>query len=218
MKTKLCVLCQSRTKTIHHPKWGTYYCCPSCEFISKDDEHLLSKDEEHSQYNLHNNSIDDPGYVVFFYRFLDQAVFPFADGGKEGLDFGSGPSPVLATLLERNHDYQMDIYDLYYAPEKVYEGKTYDLITSTEVVEHLREPLPYFELFSDLMKENSMLAVMTLFHPNDEELFWDWHYMRDPTHISFYKPRTMEYIASQAGLEVIYSNDERYTTFKKRGE
>lgn len=216
MKKKVCALCESQTKLIQHPKWGKYHFCSNCELISKDEKHILSAEEEHAQYNLHNNSIDDPGYVAFFYRFLENAVFPFVSGGKKGLDFGSGPSPVLAELLERNHHHQMDIYDRYYAPKKVYESNQYDLITSTEVVEHLKNPLPYFKLFSDLLKENSILAVMTLFHPNDEELFWNWHYTRDPTHITFYTPRTMEYIASRTNLEVIYTNHKRFTTFRKR--
>ena len=97
--------------------------------------------------------------------------------------------------------------------DKVYLGKHYDLITTTEVVEHLQDPLEYFRLFSKLLKPDGVLAVMTLFHQNDQAHFLNWHYIRDRSHISFYTAKTMKYIASQVGLKVIYSNNKRFTTF-----
>ncbi|NMA74665.1 MAG: class I SAM-dependent methyltransferase, partial [Bacteroidales bacterium] len=133
--TEECKLCGSDTKRIDHPTIA-YRSCPNCEFVFKEDKYLVSKDEELEIYNTHNNSIEDPRCLEFFYNFLNTAVFPYASTGKEGLDFGSGSSPVLAKILETNHNYKMHIYDLFYSPEKVYKGKKYDLITSTEVVEH----------------------------------------------------------------------------------
>ncbi|MFH5835045.1 class I SAM-dependent methyltransferase [Proteiniclasticum sp. C24MP] len=208
-----CKLCGSEAEVIHHPKIADYHYCSNCEFISKDDRHIVSKEEELKIYNKHNNSIEDPRYVEFFYKFLNDAVFPYTTGGNQGFDFGSGPSPVLAQILERHHNYQMDIYDLFYSPEKVYIGKKYDLVTSTEVVEHLKDPIEHFELFANLLKPNGILAVMTLFHHNDSSHFLNWHYIRDWSHISFYTPKTMEYIASRVGLKIIHTNDIRYTTF-----
>lgn len=208
-----CVLCSSDTKKIHHPKIITYHYCSNCELIAKDEEDIISKEEELNIYNNHENSIEDPRYVGYFYNFLNDAVFPYVKNGKQGLDFGSGPSPVLAQILERNHDYKIEIYDLFYAPEKVYKGKKYDLVTSTEVVEHLKNPLEYFKLFSKLLKPEGILSIMTLFHKNDESTFLDWHYIRDWSHISFYTPKTMEYLAKEAGLKIIYTDNNQYTTF-----
>ena len=190
-----------------------YHYCTHCEFISKDENNIISQQEELGIYNLHNNSIEDPRYVDFFNLFLDDAVLPYANAGKASLDFGSGPSPVLAQILERNHAYQMDIYDLFYAPVKVYEGKTYDLITSTEVVEHLRDPIAYFELFASLLTPDGILAVMTQFHQNDKAHFLNWHYIRDMSHVSFYTPTTMAWIADKIGLRTLYVNPPRNTTF-----
>ena len=212
MKVK-CKICGSDTRKIYHPRFAEYHYCNNCEFISRDEKHIISEQEELQIYNKHNNSIEDPRYVDFFYKFLNEAVFPYVKNDKSGFDFGSGPSPVLAQILERNHKYQMDIYDLFYAPEKVYIGKKYDLITSTEVIEHLRNPLECFRLFVNLLNPEGVLAIMTLFHGNDETDFLNWHYIRDWSHISFYTPKTMAYIASQVGLKVIYTNNIRYTTF-----
>ncbi|SMP40458.1 Methyltransferase domain-containing protein [Anoxynatronum buryatiense] len=209
-----CLLCGGQTNPLHHPGLkADYRVCGKCDLIFKEAADLISSDEEMRIYNCHQNSIQDPRYVDFFERFLNDAVFPYVNQGKRGLDFGSGPSPVLAQLLERDYGYSMDIYDLFYAPEKVYEGKKYDLITSTEVVEHLRDPKAYFRLFRTLLKSDGILAVMTLFHRNDTIHFLNWHYARDRSHISFFTPKTMQYLAEQTGLKMIHTNHERYTTF-----
>ncbi|WP_343184988.1 class I SAM-dependent methyltransferase [Anoxynatronum sibiricum] len=190
-----------------------YHVCEQCDFIFKEAADIINSDEELRIYNCHQNSIHDPRYVAYFERFLKDAVFPHMNYGRNGLDFGSGPSPVLAQLLERDHGYNMDVYDLFYAPEKVYVGKRYDLITSTEVVEHMRDPMEYFQLFRTLLKPDGILAVMTLFHRNDTNHFLNWHYVRDRSHISFYTPKTMQYMAEKTGLKMIHTNLERYTTF-----
>lgn len=209
-----CKICGSETEKIYHPRWGhKYHYCKYCDFIAKDESELISQEEELQIYNQHNNSIEDPKYVAYFYKFLKEAVFEYTSEGKSGFDFGSGPSPVLAELLKKNHGYTMDIYDKFYSTQKVYLNQKYDLVTATEVVEHLTNPVEYFELFAGLLKEKGVLSVMTLFHKCDEEHFWNWHYIRDKSHISFYTSKTMQTIAEQVGLKVIYTNDIRYTTF-----
>lgn len=213
-----CRICGFETREVYQQTFGLYHYCQRCEFISKDEKFIVSSKEELKIYNHHNNSIDDPRYLAYFNRFLQDAVFKYVNKGKEGLDFGSGPSPVLAQTLEKYYDYKMDIYDLFYAKDKVYIGKKYDLITSTEVVEHLRDPMPYFKLFLELMKDDSVLAIMTLFHKNNDKDFKEWHYIRDSTHISFYTAKTFEYIARKVGLKIIYTNNERYITFVKDNE
>ncbi|MCC5889695.1 MAG: class I SAM-dependent methyltransferase [Alkalibacterium sp.] len=212
-----CIICQSDTKELVHPDNGqVFHECLSCHFIKKNSTHHLTSEKELEQYEHHENSIDDPRYVAFFEKFLDAAVFPFTDEGREGLDFGSGPEPVLAQLLKRDYGYNMTIYDLFYSLEETYRNKTFDLITTTEVVEHIPDPLPIFLELKDLMKEDSILAVMTLFQPKDEKEFWNWHYIRDFTHISFFTPEAMRIISEKAGLEIIYCDNHRYTTFRKK--
>ena len=73
--------------------------------------------------------------------------------------------------------------------------------------------MEYFKLFTTLLKPQGILAVMTLFHQNDQEHFQDWFYIRDPSHISFFTRNTMEYIAKEVGLKIIYCDNSRYTTF-----
>lgn len=211
-----CIICSGLTRELVNPSDGQFfYECLYCHFIKKDPKHYLSEKKEFEQYEHHENSIEDPKYVEFFEKHLHAAVFPFVGEGKKAFDFGSGPSPVLAHLLERDYGYDMTIYDLFYSPEKRHEGKTFDLITTTEVVEHIPDPIETFKELKGLMKDDGILSVMTLFHPIDEKTFWEWHYTRDYTHILFFTPEAMQAIADKVGLEVIYSDDFRYTTFKK---
>ena len=211
----VCKLCQSPTVEAYlSHRQSLYHACGTCQLIFKDENCLISEEEELAIYNCHQNSIDDPCYVAYFNRFLEHAVFPYVSksSSKKGFDYGSGPSPVLAQILERDYGYQMDIYDLFYAPKNPCEGKKYDLVTCTEVVEHLQDPLTLFHLFRQLLKPDGILAVMTQFHHNDLSHFQNWHYVRDRSHIAFYTPVTMGYLANQAGLKVLYTDSERYTT------
>lgn len=211
-----CPVCESSTEKIQHPTFGKYFSCGVCEFIFKSREEIITSTTEKNIYDQHNNSIDQEGYVDFLYGFLHNALFPYIHEYRKGLDFGSGPTPVLAEILQEYHGCSMDIYDLFYSPKKVYRNKKYDFITSTEVAEHLINPMEYFRLFKELLHDNGVLAVMTLFHPRDLNRFISWHYIRDKSHVSFYSIKTMEYIANNIGLEIIYTNDNRYVTFTKR--
>lgn len=210
-----CRICQHDTKRLEHPSNGqVFHECVNCQFIFKDPKFYLTSEKEFKQYEQHENSINDPRYVAFFEKFLQSAVFPFVSDGKKALDFGSGPSPVLAQILERDYDFDVTIYDLFYEPDTDYKNQTYDLITTTEVMEHIPDPLETFKELKTLMKEDTILAVMTLFHPEDEEKLWGWHYIRDFTHISFFTPEAMQIVADKVGLELVYCDDYRYTTFK----
>lgn len=203
-----CRICKGPTVKFYHAGMKSdYYSCPYCEFISKDVDTQLTEEEELTLYNTHVNSMDDPHYVSYFRAFIEKTLLDHCTVGMVGLDFGSGPEPVLAKLLERDYGFRMDIYDLFYSPDKSYDNQTYDFITVTEVLEHLRTPMAYFELFGTLLKEDGILAVMTNFHSNSEQHFNKWHYTRDHSHISFYTPRTFDVIAGLVGMEILYCDN-----------
>jgi len=211
-----CKICGSDTESFYSDALDvTYHHCNNCEFIFKNRNELLNEKEELDRYLLHENSIEDEGYLNFFRKFLDKAVFKHDLIGSKALDFGSGPEPVLKHLLETEYNMEVDIYDLYFSPKKIYQNKEYDLIVSTEVVEHLIDPLKYFRLFKKHLKDGVHLAIMTLFHNNNKDRFLNWQYIHDPSHISFFSSTTMKYIAQTIELELTYVDDYRYTVFEK---
>lgn len=213
---KKCRMCAGETLVLRHAKIGQYFWCQSCDYICKDEKDYISREAEQVIYDQHQNSVDDPRYVAYFEDFIENGIVNYVSKGRSCLDFGSGPTPVLATILTKEYGYHVDIYDKFYAPQPVYEGKQYDLITSTEVVEHLKKPLDYFRLFKSLLKPDGILAIMTQFHPQADGKFINWHYMRDRSHVSFFTVKTMEYIAQEVGFKIIYTDNKRYITLTHR--
>ncbi|BEP28427.1 class I SAM-dependent methyltransferase [Helicovermis profundi] len=210
-----CKICGKETEIYYDKQFDTeYFHCTNCEFIQMDLEKKITFAQEREVYNLHENSLEDEGYVSMFNNFLDKGVLDFIDSGK-ALDFGSGPTPVLSEIIKREYDFSVDCYDLHYQPKKIYEGKTYDLVLSTEVLEHIENPIEVFTLIYDRLRINGIFSFMTIFHYNDKEKFLNWWYRRDKTHISFYSIKTLQFIAEKIGFEIIYTDNKRICTFRK---
>jgi len=160
---------------------------------------FLNKLEEKKRYNLHENFIENIGYR----NFLSQVITPIKERlrkGAIGLDFGSGPSPVLATLLEIE-GYKTSFYDPYYANDQNVFNKKYDFITLTEVAEHFYYPAIEFEKILHLLKPKGYLVVMTSRTDTITD-FKNWYYQKDPTHVSFYADKSFEFLASKYKLSI----------------
>ena len=212
-----CKICSSfATKVEDKEKLLDYYRCSSCGFISLDDTHRVDTKREKYQYDQHNNSLENEGYVAMFEEFIELSFAPYLEKIKTALDFGSGPTPVFSELLKRR-GLEVDIYDIFYAPKRVYEDKSYDLITSTEVFEHLSKPLEVFELLSQHLNPNGYIALMTKFPPLDDNEFLNWWYRRDATHISFFTPKSFEIMAKKEGLELLKTINGNIALFQKKG-
>jgi len=203
-----CRLCGANNTMEKIVKEVRYFYCQECEFIFKAREDIITAVEEKERYEQHNNTPDNEGYVKMFTRFIDTLISPRQKEIATALDFGCGPGPVLASLL-RKKGFEVDIYDPYFFPQKSFEEKKYDLITSTEVFEHLYQPCREIELIKDHLKSGGYLAVMTSFHPGFKNID-DWWYKTDPTHIAFYNKRTFAWIASNFSFEIIYEDGEKY--------
>ncbi len=191
-----------------------YYHCNQCEVIFSAPEEIVDPDEEKERYEGHDNNHQNQGYVKMFKDFIDEVIVPYINLGEvnDVLEFGCGPGPVLADLLE-DKNLNVDLYDPYFFPEKVFVDQKYDLITSTEVFEHFSDPIKEMELLISHLEEGAYLAVMTSFHPGPEN-FEDWWYKWDPTHIVFYNQKTFSKIASDFDLEIIYTDQKKYILFK----
>lgn len=210
MKCKICSAITECFEDIELKK--NYFYCSSCEFIFLDKKCFITTENEKNQYDQHNNSLENQGYVDMFNDFLDFTLKGLHV--KTALDFGSGPTPVLAELLKRR-DLHVEHFDKFYQPKKVYENKSYDLITSTEVFEHLENPKEILHDLVKLLNPNGVISLMTLFHTNKQEDFLKWWYRRDPTHITFFTPKSIEIMASECGLKVLKTDNKRIIILQK---
>ena len=189
-----------------------YHACEDCLFIAKDDNDILSESEELKRYQLHENDCSNEGYVNMFKNFIEHAVSPWQSEISTILDFGCGPGPVLAQLLEQEN-YQVDLYDKFFYQEKNYLQHQYDMICSTEVFEHLADPLATILHLKDHLCKNGKIAIMTRFHNNDHKAFLNWHYRREETHISFFHIETLKRLADASGLKLIYHDNKEIAVF-----
>ncbi|HBV97816.1 MAG TPA: class I SAM-dependent methyltransferase [Desulfotomaculum sp.] len=205
MVKKVCWLCDSAGETIDGVDSPKYYHCRNCDLIFIDEAYILDHEQEKRRYSLHNNFHENDGYVKMFERFIDEAVRPFKSGLKRGLDFGCGSAPVLSELISAM-GIQMDIYDPYFYDDLNLLEKRYDIITSTEVFEHLREPVSVLGFLKGLLNEGGFLSIMTLFHGDCP--FKTWWYRQDSTHICFYSPRTCHWIARRFSMKIAYINNK----------
>ncbi len=211
-----CKICFSHTKTMSHPQHKELYDrCESCELITLQPTFYVDSDREKHQYDQHNNSLENKGYVMMFENFLDFFWEVFTCKTIRILDFGSGPTPVLAHLMQKRGA-DVACYDKFYAPSSHVLNETFDAITSTEVFEHLVNPKETLEFLAHRLNKGDYLALMTLFHANDEEVFWSWWYRRDPTHITFYTPKTLEVLANACGLTLIKHDAKRIVLLQKQ--
>ena len=211
-----CRLCGSTNiKSYQHPKYDMlFHECLNCEVIYKDETCILSEIDEKKVYDLHQNTIENEGYVNFLTNFIESAVIPFIKKGK-ALDFGSGPGPVLSELLKTRYQFDVETYDYYYDKNIEVLNKSYDLITSTEVLEHLKDPLSTLKMFYKMLNDEGIVSIMTLFRPISKNDFFEWFYIRDRSHITFFTPKTFSILASLLDFEVIDTNHYRYITLKK---
>jgi len=142
----------------------------------------------------------------------------FVDGfdpyDEHVLDFGCGPSPVLAHLLQTSAN-TVRYFDPYFFPDTAYTSHQYDLITSTEVFEHLTNPHAVLAHLASLLAPKGHLALMTHFHYDDPERFSAWWYPKDPTHITFYTPYTFEVMGAKTGLHVKGHNGKNVIVLTK---
>jgi SAM-dependent methyltransferase len=211
-----CKLCNTITLVLHDRQFNVnYFHCKLCDYIFLNPASIVSKLEELEVYQLHHNTLENTGYVNMFREFINQTILPYKANIKTSLDFGSGPGPVLAYLLKKE-GFEVDIYDPYFFPEKVYENRTYDLITSTEVFEHLKDPVETLETLYNCLNPNGIISIMTLYHPQDADTFQEWWYRRDITHISFYSHTTIKYLANLFNMEILFLNAKNQCVLQKK--
>ncbi len=209
-----CLICGSATTNIIDSQIRvTHSHCDNCGFIYKNKEFHLSIDVEHQNYKMHNNSFESEGYVQIFVNLVNEYIKPMNIEGKI-LEFGSGPGPVLKELLIRE-GYDVFDFDPFFNINVDYLKYKYQLITSTEVVEHFVDPSKEFKHLSGLLQKDGYLLLMTRLRTMDTEEFLNWWYRRDLTHISFYTLETFKEIGKRNGLKIVNTNNVNIIVFKK---
>ncbi len=191
-ESPICPLCLS--VQIVQFQSDAYFRCSDCELIFKDPSKNLSLELHKARYLLHQNSIDDLAYVEFLKPVIDK-VSSMCEPGAKGLDYGSGPTPVLVELLKMKN-FEVEAYDPIFSPIVIKSEALYDFDSCTEVAEHFTKPSEEFSKIFNILKPNGVLVLTTeLFE--EGRLLKDWWYVRDVTHLCFYSMSTLRWIANK---------------------
>jgi len=195
MADPACPLCAGPSRPFHRTD-RDFLRCGACALTFVPASQHLSPEAERARYATHRNSPEDAGYRAF----LDRLLAPLSarlPAGARGLDYGSGPGPT-ASVMMRERGFAMTDYDPFFAPNEPEPGAPYDFLVCTEVAEHLRRPAEVFARLDALLAPGGTLGVLTGVL-EDDAAFPSWWYHKDPTHIAFYRPETLAWVADRFG-------------------
>lgn len=209
-----CLICDNATHPLYDPEIKiTHHVCETCGYTFKDPTARVDATEEKRLYSNHQNTMENTGYVNMFERFLAFTMHETPLTGP-ALDFGSGPGPVLFELLKRN-GFESHHYDPYFYDDQSVFNRTYGFITSTEVFEHLSDPVGTFNALASLLKPGGTLAIMTSLRPDSDDAFLKWWYRRDQTHIGFFTLEAFLKLSELTPLTFSKTNNKQYFVFTK---
>lgn len=204
-----CLLCQTKSNTFEMDT----FLCPDCHLVFKNPVIFWDHDQDVARYTTHNNNSSDQGYVDFLAKLL-VPLKPLLPQKFMALDFGCGPGPTLSILLEEIGGEVENFDPIFFPDAHLLIPESYDLVTSTEVVEHFKSPQHDWETLVSLVKDNGLLAIMTLLYSKEID-FKSWWYKNDNTHVVFYQKETIAYIAKTYNLNIVFTDNKSIIIFKK---
>lgn len=206
-----CLLCHT-TATSERDE---AFFCTNCGLVFKNPIVHLNPAEDLKRYSEHQNNEKDQGYLDFLSK-LTNPLAQFLPAQFNALDFGCGPGPALSMLLEKMGG-AVENYDPIFYPKEDLLNNIYDVVTTTEVVEHFKNPLGDWTLLISRVRPGGLLGVMTQFiNPGID--YRSWWYKNDPTHVVFYQEKTFNFLADKFNLEVLFNDRKSVVIFKKKHE
>jgi hypothetical protein len=182
-----------------------YHLCAVCDLMQMAGKDRLSTADEKKRYLQHNNSIRTQGYISFLERLMLPVIAELESQGREaeaikGLDFGSGPYPMLAELMAER-GFLLDLYDPIFAPRDKDKllASAFDYIVCCETIEHFYHPHDEFDFMTKLLAPGGFIAIMTSLRRPDTGMA-HWHYAQDETHVALYSEKTIHWLARHFGL------------------
>jgi uncharacterized C2H2 Zn-finger protein len=187
--------------------------CPNCGLVFKNPLLHLNHVEDFKRYSSHQNDEKDQRYLDFLNK-LVTPLLPFLPNQFCALDFGCGPGPALSLILE-GHGGVVRNYDPLFFPNTDILNLEFDVVTSSEVVEHFKNPKYDWEQLIARVKSKGLLGIMTQFI-NPEINYISWWYKNDPTHVVFYQEKTLHYLAKTYHLEILFNDKKSVVIFRKK--
>ncbi len=191
-----CPLCGAASRPFLDDGRRRYLRCLDCSLSFLSAHAHPAPDAARARYLLHRNDPADAGYRAW----LERLLTPLSERlrpGAAGLDFGCGPGPAASSLM-RARGFAVRDYDPLFEPDAAALDARYDFIVCTEVLEHLARPDEVLRRLDSLLAPGGVLGATTGIL-EDDSAFRSWWYRQDPTHVAFYRPETVAWIARRFG-------------------
>ncbi len=212
IENQSCPLCSSNAQKDFENHGREFYTCATCDLTFVNRDQILERDEEQVRYELHDNSIRSEGYLNFLYRLINIVKREIQNTNENGLDFGSGPYPMMLELLVEEGFKNSVGYDPFFNKnEKVWDQK-FKFITVCEVIEHVVSLHPTIEKLLSVLEDDGVMIFSTGIKPSDVK---SWHYIVDPTHISLFGEKTFDWMSENFGLNYKIEGKDLITFWKK---
>ena len=145
-----------------------------------------------SRLDLVGGSVLEVGCAHGF--FLDEAR-PWFER-REGTDFSPAALAAAAKVADRVYEGGLD---------QVPRDARFDLVISTQVIEHLHRPLEFVEEQVTRLRPGGAVVVATphMGGPLQRALGRRWPSFKIPEHLSYFDPRSLETLMERAGLRRI---------------
>ncbi|MCH1925901.1 class I SAM-dependent methyltransferase [Shewanella sp. C32] len=201
-----CPLCRTlATKPHYHDKKRSFFLCDCCGLVFADPNSVLPPPIQRQRYGRAQKHSKQQQLEAFIDVLMTQLT-SLGSQPLEGLNFGRVLSATaLARVAEAG--YQIRQFDPFFAPERQWLHQPYDFICSYRVFEHFHTPAREWQLLNQLLKPGAWLAISTPLL-RSVDAFAKWHFKNNPTHVSFYQPRTFAYLAEISGLSLLFAEGD----------
>ncbi|MCB0363552.1 MAG: class I SAM-dependent methyltransferase [Bdellovibrionales bacterium] len=177
-----------------------YYRCSHCDLVFLDISMRLSPEEEKARYLLHQNDLSSSTYRKYLQKMVEPIVDRQDQSKSRVLDYGCGPTRGI--WHHWGNDFQVDSYDPLFFPCEFYVDHVYDFILCSEAAEHFYRPHLEWSKMAKLLKSGGWIILRTAYSPQRSEDFENWYYHRDPTHVCFYSPQSVDWIRKNFSLKI----------------
>lgn len=189
-----------------------YFSCQNCHLVYLSEKNYISLEDEKNRYLTHNNDLRQKAYRAHLNQ-LWQPLKEKLSSDMQGLDYGSGPVPALAQLMAEE-GFKVKTWDPFFCNDVEVFAHKYDFITCMEVIEHCHKPFNEIDKMCTMLNKGGYLAMGTSLLMEGMD-FVKWNYRMDPTHVIFFREKTIAWVAQEWKLRIVYQTPKVFIFHKE---
>jgi hypothetical protein len=192
-----------------------YFHCSTCDLLQSNPESWLGLQEEKTRYETHENDPDNFFYQQYLLKLLNPMLEYISIHTTKGLDYGSGPTKGMESLILKKGGHCESYDPLFYPRQNCELINQFDYILCSEACEHFYNPRQEFNFLNHYLKKNGVLAIRTEFVKDDRKELVQWYYLNDPTHVIFFSTHTWQWLANEMRWSILLDDKKSIVLFKK---